>query len=92
MKNPTWNLKNVPKIWKNKRILGLFINQTCFYIEQYGSNMVWTNVFSMEHGFKNETWNFFNGFVIWKNKPKTFLIDLKLGKQTSNSKKIKFKL
>ncbi len=55
----TWNLRNklitwkknmhnlklekIPKFWKN--MLGLFLNQTCFSTEQYGSNMVWTNVF-----------------------------------------------
>jgi hypothetical protein len=57
-------LENIPKIWKN--MLGLFLNQTCFSIEQYGSNMVWTNVFQ---------WN-----MVSKIKLEILKMDLQLGK------------
>ena len=74
-----------------RQILGLFLNQTCFSIEQYGSNMVWTNVFQWNM-ISKLAWNFLNGFATWKIKTKTFLIDLKLGKTNLKLKKLEFKL
>ncbi len=74
-------LEKIPKVWENRQILGLFLNQTCFFYRTTWFKHGLNKCFSMEHGFKNQTWNFkngvatwrpnffFNRFDTWKNKP-----------------------
>jgi hypothetical protein len=52
------------------KILGLIINQTCFSIEKYGSNMVWT---------KTIQWN-----KVSKIRLEILKIDLELEKSNLN--------